>query len=313
MTDILAFLAISPATSEIIVSVRGTSSLTNWLDDVLWEREATTICSGCTAHMGFLSAYNEIVGPINTSLRAAMAAYPTYKIIMTGHSLGGAIATLLAMHFRDALRGLLMSRGGVALYTYGSPRVGNLALATYVTQQQTGQPSGGNFRVTHNHDVVPRVPPAIEGFRHVSPEYWLTPGPDTRTVYTPGDVQECDGYANAGCNAGAPWYHVDVTGHLYYLVAISHCGMDLSSSSSRLSFAGAGAGAGPVSGGQPLYGNGTGPVNGTTATNGTSGIIINNGLTPETTNTLAMYAKLDQEFMAALKQTGGKTTTTDGA
>lgn len=308
MTDILAFLAISPATSEIILSVRGTATLVNWLADVLWTREATSLCAGCEAHLGFLTAYSEIVGAVNASLVAAMARYPSYRITITGHSLGGAVATLLALHFRDALRGALMNRGkagggsGIALYTYGSPRVGNLALAEYVTQQQSGSASGGNFRVTHEADVVPRVPPVIEDYRHISPEYWLSPGPHTRTVYDASQVDKCDGYASAGCNAGALWWDVDVTSHLYYLVAISQCGENYSTAA-RLSFGGGSGGQLPGTG-YHRNGNVTGPVNGTTATN-SSNATIDGFLTPDTTNSLAMYAKLDQEYMAALKQAGG--------
>lgn len=288
----MAFLAISPTTSEIIVSVRGTCSLTNWLNDTLWAQQPTDLCDACSAHVGLYAAYSEIVGPINTSLRSALARHPGYQITMTGHSLGGGVATLLAAHFRDALRGVLLAAhnsGGIALYTYGSPRVGNLALAAYVTQQQSGRPSGGNFRITHAADVVPRVPPAVHGFRHVSPEYWLAAGPSTRTAYVPEDVDRCDGYANGRCNAGAAWWAVDVRSHWYYLVAIGDCGK----------------GATPRMPSSDHCGNGTtwpwGPVNGTTATNGSV-----DGLSPETANRLAMFAKLDQEFMAALEEGGGE-------
>lgn len=336
ITDILAFLAISPATSELILSVRGTTSLTNWLDDVLWARAATSLCSGCEAHLGFLTAYSELVAAINASLVTALARYPSYRIVVTGHSLGGAVATLLALHLRDALRGLLLlldpgRGGGIALYTYGSPRVGNRALAAYVTQQQSGTASGGNYRVTHAADGVPRVPPAIADYRHVAPEYWLTPGPDGRTVYDPRLVAVCKGYASGRCNAGTPWWEVDIPSHLYYLVAISRCGEGGGgeeeeeeeigatlgfSAAGRLSFDGGGGGGreggggyqynGGIMGNENGNGNGTGPlgpVNGTTATNSTNAT-VDGLLTPATTNTLAMYAKLDQEFMAALEETG---------
>lgn len=238
-----------------------------------------------------------------------MALYPHYKITITGHSLGGAVATLLACHFRDSLRGALMSNrntGGVSLYTYGSPRVGNLALATYVTQQQSGRASGGNWRLTHAADVVPRMPPAIEGYRHVSPEYWLTGGAGVQMAYRPDQVLTCDGYASTDCNAGEPWWEVDLDSHRYYLVAISRCGDNDTTAMDRVPFGRGSMGS--------SRGNGTteaeaGPVNGTTAMNSSLGNAtspLDGGglLTPDTIDTLAMYAKLDQEYMAALAETG---------
>lgn len=293
-TDILAFLAVSPATSEIIISVRGTSSPANWLANPLWTQEPTILCPGCKAHPGFLAAYDELAGPVNSSVRAAMALYPRHKITVTGHSHGGAVATLLACHLRDALRGALLKNrntGGVSLYTYGSPRVGNLALATYVTQQQSGRASGGNWRITHDGDAVARMPPVIEAYRHVSPEYWLVEA---------AAVRVCEGYANGDCNAGEPWWEVDLDSHEEYFVAIGWCGSNES--------AGGRDDYGPPPAGPS--GGSVGPVNGTTATNSSSNASTTTttgggGLSPDTIDTLAMYAKLDQEYMAALAKTGG--------
>lgn len=64
--------------------------------------------------------------------------------------------------------------------------------------------------------------------------------------------------------------------HLFYFVAISKCG-EGEDGVSRLQFAKA-------------------PVNGTTAVNGSE-----HGLDQATADTLAMYAKLDQEYSGALE------------
>lgn len=246
---------------EIIISVRGSSSLANWLADVVWARQPTTMCSGCWAHLGFLFAYSEIVNTVNSSLASATRLFPSYKITLAGHSLGGAVATLLGMHLRDV-------GYEVDIYTYGSPRVGNEALARYITHQK-----GQDYRVTHAADLVARLPPINREFRHVSPEYWLSPGPGWRTRYDAAQVAVCKGFANGQCNAGAPWWVLDITSHLYYLVAISHCGED-----------------------EPRLRFDQQPVNGTTAVNESTA-----GLDPATADTLAMYAKLDQEYADALQ------------
>lgn len=225
------------------------------------------MCSGCWAHLGFLFSYGEIVSAVNSSVASATKLFPSYKITVAGHSLGGAVATLLGTHLRDAGYEL-------DVYTYGSPRVGNEALARHIGRQR-----GRDYRVTHVADLVARLPPINRGFRHTSPEYWLRPGPGARVGYGYAEVAECAGFANGACNAGAPWWVLDVTSHLYYLVAISHCG----EAEPRLRFTGEGPG--------------PGPVNGTTAGNGTT-----EGLDPAVADTLAMYAKLDQEYARALAE-----------
>ncbi|KAJ4390131.1 hypothetical protein N0V93_007605 [Gnomoniopsis smithogilvyi] len=235
-TDVLGFIAVDSTTQEIIISVRGSVSLHNWLADVVWARQPSTMCRGCWAHLGFLFACSEIARNVNATLFSATKLFPNYKITLTGHSLGAAVGTLLAMRLRDM--GYEMD-----LYTYGSPRVGNEALASYISHQKGRD--------------------------------W--PGPSWRTRYDAAEIEVCTGYANAACNAGAPWWVLDITSHLYYFVAISHCG---ETEEPRLRFANE-------------------PLNGTTAVNSSE-----SGLDQATADTLAMYAKLDQEYAAALQTSG---------
>ncbi|KUI61601.1 Lipase [Cytospora mali] len=272
-TDVLGLIAVDSTAQEIVISVRGSMSLTSWIGDVIWARELTSMCDGCWAHFGFLFAYREIASSVNTSLASAVRLFPSYKITVTGHSLGGAVATLLGMHIRDA-------GYDADIYTYGSPRVGNEALARYITHQP-----GSNYRITHLADAVARLPPMQIGFRHTSPEYWLSDGYPRTVDYDPDDVAVCKGYYNAECNSGAPWWLVDLTSHFYYLVAISHCG----ESTPRLSL-------GSIADDDVV----SGPVNGTTATNGTT-----EGLDPTVADNIAMQAKLDQAYASALAASSG--------
>lgn len=85
--------------------------------------------------------------------------------------------------------------------------------------------AGGTYRVTHFDDPVPRLPPILLGYRHTSPEYWLSDGTSTTTDYTINDVEVCPGDANINCNAGESGF--DTTAHKYYFEAISACAPDL--------------------------------------------------------------------------------------
>lgn len=112
-------------------------------------------------------------------IRFLLVRYPLETIghttlTFTGHSLGGAIATLAA--YDMAFRGYK-----VVLYTFGAPRVGNrewAKSATHLLQKR-------HRRSVHNADIVPRVPPAPfarhagvlqyinrKGQMVIEPEWW---------------------------------------------------------------------------------------------------------------------------------------------
>jgi len=99
-------------------------------------------------------------------------------------------------------------------YTYGSPMVGNAQLATFITNQ-----TGGNFRVTHADDIVPKVPGYPVGYAHVSPEYWITSA--TNDPVTMADIEVSSGVLDIQGNDGT--LLSSVTDHLWYFNAISGC------------------------------------------------------------------------------------------
>ena len=97
-----------------------------------------------------------------SKIRAAVAGHlqhnPAAEIMITGHSLGGALATLC---FLDLERTLGVKVSFAPLYIYGAPRVGNAAFAAYSASR--GVPI---FRVVHNRDPVPHLPFEAWGYVH---------------------------------------------------------------------------------------------------------------------------------------------------
>lgn len=84
-------------------------------------------------------------------IREEIMKYPDYKLILTGHSLGGALAAMTAAQTRvERLR----RSNQIVLYTFGEPRVGNSDFARLFDMEIPI-----SFRVVNKNDLVVRLPP----------------------------------------------------------------------------------------------------------------------------------------------------------
>jgi len=97
-----------------------------------------------------------------------MEKYPGYSVLVTGHSLGGALASITATNLQRSLKG----QREIYLVTFGQPRTGNSAYAEYVDKMLVNS----SFRVVANKDLVPHVPLEIIGAYHHGVEIWYPAG-----------------------------------------------------------------------------------------------------------------------------------------
>ncbi|KAK1754517.1 Alpha/Beta hydrolase protein [Echria macrotheca] len=207
LTDIRGLVAVDHAKRAIIVSIRGTVSVRNWITDFIFPQlPVLDLCLGCLVHTGFLTAWKEISSAALAGLKTAKTANPFYAVIFTGHSLGASVATIGAAYARRA------GYAGADIYTFGSPRAGNSFFANFVTNQP-----GNEYRVTHANDPIARLPPLVLNYRHTSPEYWLQ-----STDPSPSDVTVCQGNANLKCNGGTGGF--DMSQHSLYFQQLNGCG-----------------------------------------------------------------------------------------
>jgi triacylglycerol lipase len=93
---------------------------------------------GGKIHRGFHDALDEIWNELLIHLNGLRRSGCT--LWLTGHSLGGALATLAAARFKKAH----------GLYTFGAPRLGNRDFAANFPVM--------GFRFVNNNDVVPHLP-----------------------------------------------------------------------------------------------------------------------------------------------------------
>ena len=111
------------------------------------------------------------------SVLDAAAATPAAMeaLYVTGHSYGGAMATLLALMLRNEPAYAPVMRKLRAVYTFGAPMVASPALAKACHDDR--RLGGRLFRYVYANDVVPQVPPrACGAFAHFGAELRYRPG-----------------------------------------------------------------------------------------------------------------------------------------
>ncbi|KAF8401176.1 hypothetical protein HHK36_014480 [Tetracentron sinense] len=93
---------------------------------------------------------------VRIKLKSLLDEHKNAKFVVTGHSLGGALAilfpTVLLLHEEKEMMQRLMG-----VYTFGQPRVGNRQLGRFM-EAHVNHPVPKYFRVVYCNDLVPRLP-----------------------------------------------------------------------------------------------------------------------------------------------------------
>lgn len=100
VADTTGYVAVDKTNRNIVCAFRGSRSVRNWLINAQFVLGPTDLCSGCTAHSGFWDAWVESRDKVMPAIKDAVAANPGYKVVITGHSLGGAMAVMAAAQLR---------------------------------------------------------------------------------------------------------------------------------------------------------------------------------------------------------------------
>ena len=142
--------------TDHVVACRGTEP--NEWNDLKADLDATTAVAETMGrvHRGFKREVDDIWPSIERNL-----IHNTKALWFTGHSLGGAMATICAgrcmlSHIKS---------NPTQIITFGSPRVGNKRYINFVKVN--------HIRWVNNNDIVTKVPPAWLGYRHTGEEQYL--------------------------------------------------------------------------------------------------------------------------------------------
>ncbi|KAI1740785.1 Alpha/Beta hydrolase protein [Xylaria scruposa] len=171
-TTLTTFVAPSPSdsraepTTYLIIAVRGSASTVDHLVNLNGEaRDASTLFQNMEqaagsgdqplkflAHAGFLNSARELLAPVSAQIEKQLNKSRKVNILLTGHSAGGAVATLLHLALRVKFTGVSFS-----CITFGSPPVARFmnkedrnALDRVIAQAPV-------LNVINEYDLVPRL------------------------------------------------------------------------------------------------------------------------------------------------------------
>ncbi len=142
-----------------IIAFRGTSNLWDGLIDAQGLRIGRP-----GRHLGFHRAWRGVSQPVRAWLEAQMAN-GARGVILTGHSLGGALAKLAAFELSDDFPVR-------AVTTFGAPRIGNAAFRRAYQARLGAQ----TWRFEYGSDLITWLVPRWAGYRHVGNRVVVWPG-----------------------------------------------------------------------------------------------------------------------------------------
>jgi hypothetical protein len=188
----------------VVVSFRGTvpSDLSDWIEDLSFSKFAafSDDYPDVSVHSGFWGAYQEMKPAMLSGLATAFSDSGARTLIVTGHSLGAAMAELAALD----LKLNVYPDKYYASYTQGTPRPGNPAFADLYSAN-----IDASFREIHQADVVPHLPPMLLGFQHGPTEVWFDEAFDSYQVCSGSDGED------SSCSDSLS-FPVSVSDHLTY-------------------------------------------------------------------------------------------------
>ena len=180
--------------TDLILVFRGTTTISEWITDFnVQQVRYDFVAGGGRTHEGFTNMYESIRDAVIDAVNMAAIAGSFDRLMITGHSLGGALAILAApdcsVHtpFADPL-----------MYNYAAPRVGSpenfIPFFSDLDLQHT-------WRIVNIDDSVPSLPPkdipAFGGtieYEHIDNEFLI----DFDTSFLESEHSLCS-YYNALC------------------------------------------------------------------------------------------------------------------
>ncbi|GME77741.1 unnamed protein product [Ambrosiozyma monospora] len=249
-----ALILAQNSTKQIIIAFQGSSSLLDWILDFSFipvPFESYGASNGLNVnsvtaddpkvHVGFQTAAQNFFDYSISVLQYLHEKYPDYEVIVTGHSLGGALASLAGVE-------LYLMGYNPAIVSLAGPKVFSPSLAAWVdevfntndyisklqSQSISAVEPNTYTRITHRGDIVPCVPLVEMGYEHAGSEFYISKADLPQTIDTitirglfqeKYEIEILGGIlVRALTDLGGLLKEFIVVGpHLYYFVVMSQC------------------------------------------------------------------------------------------
>jgi len=176
----IGFILQAVGASDVVIAIRGTEGIFEWVQDAKFGMVQCPFLAGAgNTEDGFTDMYSSLrtgaAGNASPSVVGTLGALPfptpvngSTSLTICGHSLGGALVTLLAL---DIAANTIFKNPTV--YSYASPRTGD---QTFVNMYDRMVLS--TFRIANRMDLVPKLPlpplyDHVGGLYELNPVQWL--------------------------------------------------------------------------------------------------------------------------------------------
>lgn len=171
MKNVFDFGFIAENDREIVIAFRGTKGLAAWVRNF----DPYPLEDDYDIHDGFHDAWEAFEPTVLAYVRENGNGRPVY---CTGHSRGGALATLCAYHIAKRLD------YPCSCVSFGAPAQGTKGYRDKLDAMPVN-----HTRVVYNADFAPDMPPRVLGFRHAGKLLQL-PGPKWHRLFYPLRIQD---------------------------------------------------------------------------------------------------------------------------
>lgn len=218
------FVGLDKIGKRAVIAFRGTDAFSQLFRELVnYTLVPHPDLPGALVNGFFLNAAQSLDQYVRKGLQELRETCSDCSLWFTGHSLGGAMAIMMAHHIMLKAADLVQNRTIVA-YTFGQPRVGNSVHANSVNELLPRF-----FRVVNAADVVPHVPAcdtdskgckeSSTGYYHAGTEMWFPHGEYQQGVMC--GYRECVGAPrseDSTCSDRilSPWEPADVPDHHGY-------------------------------------------------------------------------------------------------
>lgn len=153
--DVAGFIATQG--NKIIITFQGSNSSIDWtkVNFKFWKKiiPYNNTNPKIKVHAGFISAYKSV----RDEVLKLVSAYDKPEIWCFGHSLGAAMATLVALDVQYNFPGKT-----IKAVVSGSPRVGSKRFSESYNRRVPD-----TIRIVNGNDPVTRLPPPLFNYRHI--------------------------------------------------------------------------------------------------------------------------------------------------